>query len=111
MSKSIDKSLDQARALSWALEKIYQAAEPQTRKKDIDLIIASCVAAGLDVVHVDREQGRLLPSDAHSHWFSGPGWYVDTVSANPITLPIGPFESADAAWREAYMAYALGGAL
>lgn len=106
-----DRKLSQARALSWALDQIYQAAEPRTTKINIDQVINACVAAGIDVVFVDREQGRLLPSDAHSHWFGGPGWYCDLIQSNPISLPIGPFGTADEAWREAYMAYALGGAL
>ena len=103
--------LSQARALDWALRTIYQAAEPQARKLDIDDVISACVGAGLEVAFVTSEAARMLPTDAHSHWFGGQGWYVDTQKSNPGTLPIGPFDTAADAWREAYMAYALGGSL
>lgn len=99
-------SLDQARALNWALSSIYGAP---SRGGTLEQKILACVERGLEVAHVSEAHARLMPSNDHVEWFSGPGWYVDLKPASDVTYPIGPFESAAEAWDEAFIAYGLGG--
>jgi hypothetical protein len=104
-TKEIKLDLDAARKLAWALELVYSNTQ---RGPSIEEKILACVDRGLEVAFVSERAGRMLPADAHSQWFMGAGWYVDLREGSDITLPIGPFETANDAWEEAFIAYNLG---